>query len=137
MKTFIPDAQDYHWIERLRPGHFIWLVKQNCLGQVEIPYYPPENGYTLGKLALQKFAGAEYFGRRSLGTEVWYIKSDGTGFDGGRLILPIEHNLPDFPDPIDFPVAVEIRRQIAKLQAEVDQLKREVRDYLQGEASYG
>ncbi len=128
MKSFTPHPSDITWVERLREGHFIWLCKERCLGQVEIPFYPPEPGTCAGKLALKKFDGNRFVGRTYRGTEVWFISYTGTGFDGSQLILPIEGNLPDFPEPIELPVVMELRREIATLRAQVDNLRASHRD---------
>jgi len=116
------------WIERLRKGHIVYLPKEKCYGQIEWAYEPPEPGTIAGRIALRKLS--EYFDawyqeNRWTIKEVqsWFIRPDGTGFDGSQLMLPTEGNLPEEALPIAEPWQRHIERSIGNILSRLEQLE--------------
>jgi hypothetical protein len=106
------------WMHRLRDGHFVWLPKERQHAQVIFRWERPEPGTVAGKIAIRRivngnpFDGGHVFGN----VEVWYVRPDGTGFDGNKLIQPLAgYLLKDVPYEED---------RIQKLERDVAALKR-------------
>lgn len=94
-----------NWLERLRRGHKVWLVKENREAEVVFAYEPPEPGHYCGQIGIR-------YGLM----DSWFIDINGKGIDGSQLMLPLKNNLPENPEPLP---ATEIRR----LYREIDYLK--------------
>lgn len=100
---------DDNWLMRLAKGHWIYLCKEGTYAQVAMPYDPAEPGHVSGELAMRIAWGTPHTnGPDENGTwtwgwkglDIWHVMSDGTGFDGNQLILPVEGNLLDEPQPV-------------------------------------
>ena len=109
---------DDFWVERLRPGNWVWLSKQNQFAKVFLPWYPPEPGCRLGQLAIDIFNDNKF-----IATQIWSVSQSGCGFDKKQLIDPIEGHVADFPDPVDNSTVMELRRTIATLGRRVELLE--------------
>jgi hypothetical protein len=94
-----------NWIERLRRGHNVWLVKENTIAKIEFPYEPPEPGYYTGRI------GVRYGLLHS-----WFIDKNGNGIDGSLLMLPMLNNLPDNPDPLPEPLVRQFQREMEDMR---------------------
>jgi len=125
-------------MRRLREGTEIWLVKEQCHARADYPWQPDQPGFCAGKLILRRLypshcnEGEFYLGP----CEKWYVKADGTGFDGQQLIQPTEGHLPEDYAKIadDSAIALEEMRKkiiyleqrhgvrIAKLEAQIKAL---------------
>jgi len=103
-----------NWVECLRPGHRIWLVKEQRDARVAFPWDPPEPGHMAGRLAID-------WGYNKI--HVWYVTINGCGLDGDPLILPYEGHLPKTPGPLEEPEMRAMRRQIHRLFMLVGELK--------------
>lgn len=102
-----------NWVERLRSGNRVWLVKENQIADIDFPYDPPEPGYKTGRIGVKRWAIAHS----------WFIDSNGCGIDGSLLMLPIEGELADNPAPLEETVIRQLRRVIEKLERRVEQLE--------------
>ena len=118
-------AVDYtppdRWVERLRPGHGIWLVKEKRRVDVAYPWDPPEPGHIAGRLVMD-------FGYGQL--QRWYVKLDGRGMDGSQLILPLEAHLPENPDPVQDPEWRAIRRRLAIFEARLSAMEKIIQAWI-------
>ncbi len=74
------------WVENLRHGCKVWLVKENKVAEIIFPFEPPEPGYRSG-----------YIGLKDIHIDRWHIDSNGRGFDGLPLMKPIKGHLPENP----------------------------------------
>jgi hypothetical protein len=106
------------WVERLRRGHRVWLVKENVEALIEFPYEPPEPGLFCGRMGIR-------FGL----LDSWFVGLNGQGIDGSQIILPLEGNLPDAPEPLPEPLIRQMQRAIGSLEDRVRRL--EERDFLE------
>lgn len=80
------------WMRRLRESNWIWLCKEQQYASVAFPWQPPEPGHVSGRLVLTRFN--EHEGKLYRGeTQVWFVGSEGKGFDGKQLVLPCEGQL--------------------------------------------
>lgn len=114
----IPDGE---WLTRLRRGHFVWLSKQEQFAKIEWAYEPPPPGMFAGEVGLEILWRTEdAWGRQ--GSQIWFVKPDGTGFDGLPLLEPVKDNCPDEPLPISEPWQRQVERRLAILTHQVDQL---------------
>jgi hypothetical protein len=90
------------WVNRLRQGDYVWLVKQKTYAEICFPWIPPEPGHKTGRLGV----------RHGL-LDSWYISSEGRGIDGSLLMLPIEgylaENPPDKPPHYVYEMQDELR----------------------------
>lgn len=133
----IENIPDQSWVERLRNGNVVWLIKEKLFAIIENEFDPPEPGSIAGRLEVRKFYRYDPSG---LGTELgtragvfigevpldgrikfpnserWFIRANGTGLDYKPLILPVEGHLADDPPPIDEPVIRQLKRTIANLE---------------------
>jgi len=112
-----------HWIERLRRGHRIWLVKENEEAAIEFAYEPPEPGHSCGRMGIW----------RQGHVESWFVGLEGQGINGSQLMLPLEGNLPDAPEPLPEPLIRQMQRAIESLEDRVRRLERRGRFYFDDE----
>jgi hypothetical protein len=115
---------DDAWLTRLRRGNFVWDVKDEQYAQVEYGYEPPEPGCVSGRIAIRPIwsNGIEWGVR---GMAIWFIKQDGTGFDGSQLLLPLEDNCPD--DPLPGVHQRSVDRKLNSLTMQVAYLNKQLR----------
>tara|TARA_Y100000034_G_C6896119_1_gene413181 strand:+ start:2113 stop:2541 length:429 start_codon:yes stop_codon:yes gene_type:complete len=112
------------WMRRLQESHWIWLVKQEQYASVNFPWQPPGPGHISGRLCLTKFnAVGDTLYRDN--TEVWFVKGDGTGFDGTQLIMPCEGHLPETLADIVDEEAQRLIMTIDRLTRRVEALERQ------------
>ena len=102
------------WVDRLRPGHRVWLPKQQRTAFIAFPWDPPGPGHIAGRLALD-FG----YGR----VEVWFVRGNGNGLDNLPLVRPLEGNLPKNPGELEEPEMRSMRRQIAHLTERINRLE--------------
>jgi hypothetical protein len=91
-----------NWVERLHPGHKVWLPEEQKEAEIDFAYEPAEPGYRVGRIGLRKSGG-------------WYVGLDGEGLNGQSLIQPLEGNLPDNPEPLPEPLVRQMQRAIERL----------------------
>lgn len=113
-----PDPGDITWLERLRQGNYVWLSKEQCYGEIEFPYLPPDPGCYSGSIGV-RIIRPPHAGQ----IQRWYISPDGKGFDGKPLMQPVQGNLPDDPPPLDHPAVRQLSRQMGNLTHRVEQLE--------------
>lgn len=77
------------WLFSVRKDDFVWLVKQQQLAQIEWEY---QDDICMGRLGFYLIWKNNDSWRRGE-LQSWYVKPDGTGFDGSQLILPIKQCL--------------------------------------------
>lgn len=70
------DPPNDHWVENLTPGDLVYDPKECQFLEVSSSYVPPGPHKCAGEIGLHEM--------------VWYIKADGTGFDGSVLLVPTE-----------------------------------------------
>lgn len=117
------DPPDDQWITRLRKGHFVYCVKQQCFAKVEWAWEPPEPGTISGRIAIRMcWRNDDHWGLEHL--QSWYIKSNGTGFDGKYLLHPIQDNCPEEEGEISEVWVRHVERSLSQLVARIDQLER-------------
>ena len=102
-----------NWLERLRKGNRVWLVKENKEAMVEWAYEPPDPGHSCGRIGI---------GRPWM--DSWYIDSNGNGIDGHPLMRPIEGELPENPEPLPINEIRRLQMGIEHLQHRLDYLER-------------
>ncbi|HVI39160.1 MAG TPA: hypothetical protein VM577_00740 [Anaerovoracaceae bacterium] len=112
----IPDQE---WVNRLRKGNYVYLVKEKTFALVEWEFDPPEVGYLAGRLGIKTNSIFGVWNSHS-----WFVRPNGTGLDSKPLILPVENHLSDNPEPIDEPVIRQMKRTIANLEHRVLMLER-------------
>jgi hypothetical protein len=105
-----------NWLERLRRGHKVWLVKEQQIAEIEFPYEPPEPGYKTGRIGIRRI-------NRYMGLQSWFIGCNGEGIDGSLLMQPIKGNLPSDPKPLPDTTERRILRAIEGLDQRIDALE--------------
>lgn len=79
----IDDGNDpmQQWVRFLRIDDKVFLTKEGhaVIALIEIPYHHDEKS-GCGKIAIKRFGSNK--------SEVWYVRPDGTGIDGIRIIAP-------------------------------------------------
>ena len=103
------------WIDRLRSGHWIYLVKEREIARVAWPWEPPDDGGTVGQICIHRFCVGQ--------SQVWYVRLDGTGIDGKPLIAPMEGNLPDDPKPLPEPEIRKLQRAMTHFDRRLSRLE--------------
>lgn len=125
------NAPDDRWLERLRQGHFVWLVKEKRFAKIEWAYEPPNPGCFSGRIALcpcwrhEDRWGTEH-------SQTWFIKPDARGFDGKLLLQPVADNCPDEAAPISDVWQRHIERELAQLLHRIEQLERPQLPFIYG-----
>ena len=96
----------------VRAGDKVWLVKEQCAGWLDTDWIPPHPGSCAGAI--------------SVNGHIWYVKADGTGFDGLSLIepLPGEYYEPTRPIADEWKVSVE--RELSRHDANQEYLQRAI-----------
>lgn len=107
------------WMDRLREDDQVWLVKQQMLAVVGMPWEPPSPGHMAGRLVL-----SFPYGR----AEVWYVDGHGNGLDGKPLVRPLAGTLASAPWPATDLERREVRVILASLLERVERLERLVGD---------
>lgn len=118
----VAEKPDGPWMRRLQETHWVWLCKEEEYASVLFPWQPPGPGHVSGRLVLNKMErrGDEIYRGE---TQVWYIRVDGSGFDGKQLILPCEGHLPEtFAEIVDGEAA-ELKMTINSLLERVRRLE--------------
>lgn len=111
---------DDTWLERLRRGHFVWMAKENKFAKVEWAYEPPEPGCTVGRIGIvPTWNDGENWGLEHCQT--WFIKVDGSGFDGNLLLRAVVGNCPDEAAPISDVWQRHVEKTLAYLIHKIDQ----------------
>jgi hypothetical protein len=115
-------APDNYWMERLRKGHHVWLVKEEEFGVIEWEWDPPSPGSIAGRIGFRRFHDGDSV--YAVTNETWYVTESGCGMDGKPLFLPIAGHLPEDPDPIQEPELRRLRRTLNSLNNRVSLLER-------------
>ena len=97
------------WVERLRQGNKVWLVKERMYAYIEWAWEP--HG-TWGRIGLQ-IDGSQ---------NTWSMCSNGLGSDNKELLLPIKGNLERNPTPLELTELRQLRREVNILRKKVDYL---------------
>lgn len=109
----IPDEL---WVNRLRRGNYVWLVKEDVFATIEWEFDPPEPGHIAGRIALRKVT--------TNNIESWFIKANGRGLNNSQLFLPVEGHLDVNPPDIDEPIVRSLKRELANLTARMELIER-------------
>ena len=120
MPTNVLAAPAEPWLDRLRRGHHVWCVKQNCKAAVVWAWEPPAPGIVTctGRIGIQPIVD-----NHVQSIQQWYCTVHGQGIDKSQILLPIQDNLPDEPSPISEPVVRQLMRSIAMLTTRVELLE--------------
>ena len=119
----VPDDQ---WVTRLRRGHFVWNPKEFQFAKIEWAWEPPDPGCRSGRLGLRLGLRPVWCTNYEWGAEPcesWFIFSDGSGFDGTQLLLPVRDNCPDDPVPISETWQRRTERVLAQLLHRMEMLE--------------
>lgn len=92
------------WVKNLRRDNKIYLVKEKQYAFIEFAY----DGSKIG-ISRNKYGGCES----------WFVNVDGSGIDGGLLMLPVEGYFSENPENID-------NSEIDKLKIEIEILKNKI-----------
>jgi len=121
----IIDIPDDEWLTRLRKGHFVYMAKEKAIAQVEWAYEPPGPGLISGRIGIKRVhfhEGTWYTGH----CDSWYVKSNGTGFDGKALLLPLKNNCPKEAKPISDPWIIHVEKTLSNLIFKIDKLDKRI-----------
>ena len=102
------------WLDRLRQGNWVWLVKEEEFAVIEWEWEPPQPGYITGRICIMRYQNDTFTTQQT-----WFISNNGCGIDGSLLFLPVEGHLSDAPPDIPIP-------EVRKIHRELDRLKRRV-----------
>ena len=102
------------WVKRLRPGNYVWLVKEKKPAEICFPFVYPDPGYRTGRLGV----------RHGL-LDSWYIDENGRGLDHSLLMLPIEGHLLENPPDLPPNYVLEIHKTLNTLRSENEYLSRQ------------
>lgn len=100
----------HNWVERLRPGHSVWLSKEQQEAVIDFAYEPPEPGFRCGRIGICH-SGA------------WFVGLNGEGINGSLLLQPIEGHLPENPEPLPEPLIRQMQRAMERLDNRVRTLE--------------
>lgn len=92
------------WLDRLRRGNLVWLVKEGHSTEVTWSWEPPGPGYKTGSLGV------------SCSATPWYVDNHGRGINGSQILAPVEGHLPENPEPLPEPEVRHIHRQLEDLE---------------------
>ena len=110
---------DDEWMERLRRGNKIWLVKEGEYATVEWPWEPPGLGRFAGRIGINRSVGDTII----LGQcQSWFVTVNGCGMDGKKLFLPVDGHLEDNPSPLLEPQLRQLERELEHLKKKVEYL---------------
>ncbi len=101
------------WVKRLRPGNYVWLVKEGKPAEICFPFVYPEPGHKTGRLGV----------RHGI-LDSWFIDENGRGIDYSLLMLPIEGYLLENPPDLPPNYVLEIHKTLNDLRAENEYLQR-------------
>jgi len=113
-----PTPLPFNWINRLRRGHRVKMVKENREASIEFAYEPPEPGYRCGIIGIQVAPGH---------IQSWIIGLQGEGLDGSQLLLPLDE-LPE-PEPLPEPVIRHLVRTVDELREKIRRLEGLIPEY--------
>lgn len=85
------------WITRLRPGHAVYAPKEQQFMKIKYGWKPSDTEFgSIWVARVLKMGRSRGLGKpRHLGqTQEWHIYSNGKGFDGLPILLPIKDNCP-------------------------------------------
>lgn len=108
MDEIIKEIPNSNWVEQLRHGNKVWLVKEKEIAFVEFAHDP--SNYNIICL------------RRGCDLQSWHVLLDGSGFDGKQLLLPIKGHLDDNPTPLAIAKIEELKIEIEKLKRKINYL---------------
>lgn len=111
------------WLDRLRRGHHVWLVKEGHPATIAWAWEPPEPGMRTGRIAIQPLIH-----NHVQPVQVWFADACGRGINRSQLFAPLEGNLPDEAAPISEPVVRELMRAQAHMLHRIEQLEAEIRE---------
>lgn len=117
------DPPSTPWMDRLRRGHYIWLVKENQIAQVANPWEPPEPGCFSGRMFIERFNSDHIKYRSFAGIEYWFTDQMGRGLDGLQIIQPIVDNLPENPEPLEPQAIRDIHNVLAQISRRLDAIE--------------
>lgn len=104
----------FGWVENLRRGCKVWLVKSQEQAEIEFAYEAAEPGLRSGRLGIRVRGQVQ----------LWWVGINGEGIDGSVLLRPLEGHLPKNPEPLPEPLIRQMQRQIERLEHRVTQLER-------------
>lgn len=117
------DVHDPDWLPRLRRGHVAFDPKGDQFVEVEWAWEPPDPGSCAGCIGLIMLH-REYDGwHTGQHVHAWYVKPDGTGFDGSQVLLPVEGHVPEVEGPIAEPWKRHVERSMAHFRHHIEQLE--------------
>ena len=114
--------EDPCWVDRLRNGNQIHLVKENDTAFIQWEYQYGANSKfgRLGLITYNKNNSTSIYGNVKYHT--WTMTPDGKGFDGKQLILPIEGHLAKEPENLSIPELRAMDRRISRLEQHIRML---------------
>lgn len=79
------------WMQNVRPGDYLWLIKEQELAEAVTAWEPPEPGHCAGRITIilarpSSTAGMIWQISRQ---EQWFVKGRGEGLDGQLLMRHI------------------------------------------------
>lgn len=107
------------WVERLRQGNKVWLVKESEYAYIEWAWEDSCNASisdSWGRIGLKKAQ------KYATSCESWMMCSNGCGSDQKRLLLPIRGNLEANPTPLEMAEIRKLRREVSILRKKVEYL---------------
>ena len=87
-ESIVINAPPRDWVLSLRRHHWVFLLKENEPAEVELS--PEFYAGDVTRLAIRRFTREE---NRFRDVQIWYVRCDGTGLDGSRLMLPYSDNV--------------------------------------------
>ena len=114
---------DNEWLTRLRKGHFVWAVKEKRFAQIDWAWEPPNPGCVSGRIGIRLcWSDMDQWGLDASYCP-WFIKPDGTGFDGKVLLSPVAENCPDEAPTISEPWQRHIERTLGQILHRLEQME--------------
>lgn len=120
----IINVPDLEWVCRLRNGNLVWLPKEEVFAKIEFAWQS-SFGLASGLIGLRRcWRDNDKWGFQNL--ESWYVKTNGLGFDGKYIMLPVEGHCPD-KDPIASALLLDrIEKAVTILSSKVNTLEKTV-----------